>query len=114
MGDSKEKLMSDADLKKEIDSITLQLVNKYRAQKVVLFGSAARGQFGPDSDLDFLIVKQDVPQNRRERMRQVRRLVETRLPADYLVYRKEELENRLKLGDPFLKRVFAEGQVLYG
>ncbi len=106
--------MSDEDLKKEIDSITLQLVDKYRAQKVVLFGSAARGHFGPDSDLDFLIVKQDVPENRRERMRQVRRLVETRLPVDYLIYRKEELENRLSLGDPFIKGVFAEGKVLYG
>jgi predicted nucleotidyltransferase len=106
--------MSDADLKKEIDSITRQLVDKYQAQKVVLYGSAARGQFGPDSDLDFLIVKQDVPQNRRERMRQVRRLVDKHVATDFLVYTPEELERRVKLGDPFIKSVLNEGKTLHG
>ncbi|MBI4725774.1 nucleotidyltransferase domain-containing protein [candidate division TA06 bacterium] len=106
--------MSDEELKKEIESIAGQLVEKYHAQKVILFGSAARGGFGPDSDLDFLIIKQDVPANRRERMREVRRLIEKRVPADYFVYTREELENRLRLGDPFLKAVIADGRVLYG
>ena len=106
--------MSDEELKKEIESIAGQLVQKYHAQKVILFGSAAGSGYGPDSDLDFLVIKQDVPVNSRERMREVRKLIESHLPVDYLIYKEEELENRLRMGDPFLKGIFTEGKVLYG
>lgn len=106
--------MSSEDLKKEIDSIAGQLVAKYHAQKIILFGSAARGNYGPDSDLDFLVVKDDVPLLGRERMREVRKMIESHLPVDYLIFKNEELENRLRMGDPFLKGIFTEGKVLYG
>ena len=36
-------------------------------QKIILFGSAAAGQMTPDSDIDLLIVKSSVNDNRRER-----------------------------------------------
>jgi len=34
--------------------------------------------------------------------------------VDFLVYRPEEFEKRLKMDDPFLKGVLREGKVLYG
>ncbi len=45
----------------EINSIVRQLVDKYRPIKVLLFGSAARGDFDRVNDLDFLIIKDDLP-----------------------------------------------------
>jgi predicted nucleotidyltransferase len=44
-------------LQSEIESITAQLVEKYKPEKIILFGSAARGDATPDSDADFLIIK---------------------------------------------------------
>lgn len=43
----------------EIEEITRRLVEFYRPVKIYLFGSAARGDAGPDSDLDFCVVVPD-------------------------------------------------------
>ena len=42
-----------------IAEITRRLVEYYRPERVYLFGSAARGDGGPDSDLDFCVVLPD-------------------------------------------------------
>jgi len=36
--------MMEIDLEKEIESITQQIIEKYEPEKIVLFGSAVRGQ----------------------------------------------------------------------
>lgn len=42
-----------------IEEVTQRLVEFYRPVRVYLFGSEARGEAGPDSDLDFLVVLPD-------------------------------------------------------
>lgn len=47
---------------KAIAEITRKLVEYYRPERIYLFGSVARGDDGPDSDLDFcVVVPDDVP-----------------------------------------------------
>ena len=41
---------------KEIKAITEQIVKKYKPEKIILYGSAARGDFKKDSDIDMLII----------------------------------------------------------
>lgn len=106
--------MTKEDVEREIENITRQIVNKYKPQKIILFGSAAGGKYTPDSDLDFLIIKKDTPYYGIDRMRELDRLIERNVAVDMLVYRPEEFEERLKLGDPFIKLIFKEGKVLYG
>ncbi|MDI6731726.1 MAG: nucleotidyltransferase domain-containing protein, partial [Candidatus Margulisbacteria bacterium] len=101
-------------IQKEIDSITKQIVEKYHSQKIILFGSAAWGEFSPDSDLDFLVIKKETPYLGRDRMRQLYRLVNKNIAADFLVYRPEEYEEGIIEGDPFLKEIDRKGKVLYG
>jgi predicted nucleotidyltransferase len=98
----------------EIDSIVSQIVSKYRPEKIILFGSAARGDFEEANDLDFLIVKDDVPYYGIDRMRELDDLIERDMAADMLVYRPAELAERVALGDPFIKSILKEGRVLYG
>ena len=102
------------DLTKEIESITAQIVEKYRPEKIILFGSAAKGEFTPDSDADFLIVKKETPLYGADRIRELSRLIERNIAVDFLIYRPEELNQRMEMGDPFLKAVLEEGKVLYG
>jgi len=45
---------------------------------------------------------------------EVSRLIERNIPVDFLVYRPEEFEKRLNMGDPFIELVIREGKVLYG
>ena len=106
--------MSKQKIKKEIQSITSQLIQNYKPEKIILFGSAVYGKFGPDSDLDFFIMKEKVPYYGVDRIREVERLIETSLPCDFLIARPSEVKKRLKLGDPFLKFIFQEGKVIYG
>jgi uncharacterized protein len=41
---------------KQIDSMVERIVRKFRPEMVILFGSHARGQASPDSDIDLLVV----------------------------------------------------------
>jgi predicted nucleotidyltransferase len=102
------------DFEKEIESITSQLIEKYEPEKIILFGSAARGDYGQINDLDFLIIKEDVPLYGIDRMRELDDLIDRNVAADMLVYRPDEFEDRVRLGDPFIKAILKEGRVLYG
>lgn len=98
----------------EIEIIVEQIIQKYRPMKIILFGSAGRGEYDKVNDLDFLIIKKDVPLHGLERMRELDELIERNIAADMLVYRPDEFEERVKLGDPFIKSILREGRVLYG
>jgi hypothetical protein len=41
-------------------------------------------------------------------------LINTEVSVDYIVYKPEEVEERLSLEDPFIKKIFKEGKFLYG
>lgn len=104
----------DEKIKEEIASIKKQIVEKYKPEKIIFFGSATSGEFGPDSDIDLLIIKKDVPYYGIDRMREIRRLIKKNMAVDFLVYRPDEFDERLRLGDPFIKTILEEGIVLYG
>lgn len=55
------------------------------ASTVVLFGSYARGNPGPDSDLDFLVIEPNVKSRREEMVRLRDVLRPLRIPVDVLV-----------------------------
>ena len=44
--------MRDVNVEKEIDSITRQIIEKYKPKKIILFGSMAQGYVTLDSDID--------------------------------------------------------------
>jgi len=99
---------------KEIENITQQIIEKYKPEKIILFGSAVQGTMTRDSDVDFLIIKKQTPFYGVDRMRELSRMIERDIPVDLLVYRPEEFEKRLAMGDPFLKAILKEGKVVYG
>lgn len=98
----------------EIKNITDQIIKKYKPLKIILFGSAGRKEYDVINDLDFLIIKEDVPEYGIDRMRELDEIIDRNIAADMLVYRPDEFEKRIKLGDPFIKTILKEGRVLYG
>lgn len=106
--------MKVAEVAKEIDNIVEQLVRKYRPQKIILFGSAARLEDSEVNDLDFLIIKEDVPLRGLDRIRELENLIERNIAVDMIVYRPDELNERVRLGDPFVRTILREGRILYG
>lgn len=102
-------------LRTEIDKIKTQLLEKYKPESIILFGSANDGKFKKlQSDIDLCVIKDDVPERSLERMREVRKLVKSDLPMDILVFKPEEIEEGQKLGDPFILHILNKGTRLYG
>lgn len=96
----------------ETQNIIGQLIKLYKPQKIILFGSLAKDTVNP-RDIDLFIIKEDVPHFGVDRIRQLDRLIKYSLATDFIVYKPEEVEQRLKLGDPFVKAILEEGKVLY-
>lgn len=81
--------------------------------KVVLFGSHARGDAGPDSDVDLLVIERDVP-NRAQEMVRLRRLLRPlKIPVDLLVASEREVADWGGLPGTVLYWALAEGEVLF-
>jgi predicted nucleotidyltransferase len=89
----------------------IRLVGAPRA--IVLFGSRARGDARPDSDLDVLIVEEsDLP--RFKRSGRYRRALRGVFPAkDIVVWTPEEIAEWRAVPNAFITSVLAEGRILY-
>lgn len=87
-------------------------------EQVILFGSHARGDASPQSDVDLLIVESEPfgpHRSRREELRRIRRaLTRFRLPKDVLLYSREEVERWKDSPNHVIHRAYREGKVLHG
>jgi predicted nucleotidyltransferase len=98
---------------KKIQDAVDKIVREFRPEKVILFGSYAWGEPTEDSDVDLFIVKNSI-MPRRQRQRDLRfRMYPPDLPLDLLVYTPNEIEQRLKIGDFFVRDVMENGKILY-
>jgi len=98
---------------KEIKKITKQIVEKYKPEKIIIFGSFAWGKPSKDSDVDLFIIK-NTKNPRGERLAKVERiLLERALPLDILVYTPKEVRERLALGDFFIEDIIKKGTLIY-
>ncbi|MGH8907307.1 MAG: nucleotidyltransferase domain-containing protein [Egibacteraceae bacterium] len=82
--------------------------------RIVLFGSVARGDDGPDSDLDLLVVLPTIDHTQRHRlMADLRVAITVPAPIDVFVTDPEEIERRKDLIGSFLYWPTREGRVVY-
>jgi uncharacterized protein len=99
------------ELNKRLHTIGSKIKKEYRAERVILFGSHARGDATEDSDVDLLVV---APTKERffERMASVRRLIRDLrdgLAVSLIVLTPAELEKRRRAGDPFVREILETG-----
>lgn len=97
-----------------LKKISERLKEKYHAEKVILFGSYARGDATEDSDADILVI---APTNERmfERMATVSRLVRdlrNGFPISPIVLTPEEFKAKLTKEDAFIQTIMEEGVML--
>ncbi len=100
----------DAEL---IDEMVRRIVRTAHPQKIILFGSRARDEARPDSDIDLLVIA-DSPKPRHQRAAPLYGAVSDILVAmDILVYTPGEVEEWSEVPQAFVTTVIREGQVLY-
>ena len=95
-----------------IDQVVQQIVEKFKPQKIILFGSYARGNPRPESDVDLLIVL-DTPLKESKQSLEIRRHLGVMFGLDLVVYTPQHLIDRVEMGDWFLRDILKEGKVLY-
>ena len=101
-----------ARLQQELDRYLAVLTRAGQTEKIILFGSLAKGQVSEWSDLDLVIIQQtDLPF--LERSRQVLRLLRPQVGLDVLIYTPEEFEQLCQERQFFREEILDRGKVLY-
>ncbi|MCC6764083.1 MAG: nucleotidyltransferase domain-containing protein [Deltaproteobacteria bacterium] len=97
-----------------LGEVLRRLVDAYRPETIDLFGSYARGDVGPDSDYDLMVVvSDDAPPERRRSRLAYERLWGTGIAADVLVWTRSRFDSRLPLRASLPATVMREGRLLY-
>jgi len=96
-----------------IAEITRKIIDQVHPDKVVLFGSFARGDYKETSDLDLLVIKES-PLPRYKRAKDIRLLLRKYMfPKDILVYTPEEVKEWEDVPMSFITTAMREGKLLY-
>lgn len=96
-----------------LDEVVNRIVQAVHPEKIVLFGSRARGDHRPDSDVDLLII-QKTSEPRYRRSVPIRRAVVGLLPSkDVVVYTPSEVEAWKDVPNAFVTTALTEGKILY-
>ncbi len=91
-----------------------RVVEEFDPLRVILFGSRAREDAGPHSDVDLLVVMPDGIEDERRVTMEIRRLLrDMPMAKDVVVTTPEEIERRGHLVGTVLRPALREGKVLY-
>ena len=106
---------SDSKMREVIATVVRRIVAEYAPQKVILFGSYARGNPHPDSDIDLLIIKETSERflDRLDRVRQAAEGAHPGVPFEPIVLTPHEVEEGLRAGNGFVAEIVEKGEVLY-
>ncbi|OGX06380.1 MAG: hypothetical protein A3G87_01655 [Omnitrophica bacterium RIFCSPLOWO2_12_FULL_50_11] len=105
--------MSEPLIQKKIDEMVRRIVERFHPEKIILFGSHARGAAGPDSDVDLLVVMH-VRGSRRQKATEIDlSLSDREIPLDLLVVTPEQFARERDMIGTVIRPAAHEGKVLY-
>ena len=99
--------------RKEIRQMVRRIVSRFHPEKIILFGSHARGDAGPDSDVDLLVVMPFFGSKREKQVEIRLALSGIRIPKDIVVTTPEEFQWRKEVPGTIERPAAREGKVLY-
>jgi predicted nucleotidyltransferase len=104
--------MTKQKYQKELNKLSKQIIDKYRPEKIILFGSLADGKIRSGSDIDLLVVKRTKKDYWR-RADEISKIIDIDLPKDIIVMTPNEVKWRLSLEDPFIEDIINNGKIIY-
>lgn len=99
----------------QIENTINQIVKGYKPQKIIMYGSCAKGDkaINIGSDLDLIMIK-NTDEEFLERIDKVLDCCQEPIGVEPLVYTEEEIKKMLDEGNDFLETALSEGVVMYG
>ncbi len=101
------------DVLAKLPEITRRIVEHSQPEQIILFGSYARGDTDPDSDLDLLVVVSGVEHLRSESVRLRRILRGLLVPIDVVVATPEQMKRLRNVPGMIYHTAVREGKVIY-
>lgn len=96
----------------QIRQLCTRIAREFKPEKIILFGSHAYGQPTPESDLDVLVVMQFAGDPLEQAVTILNRL-DMLIPIDLLVRTPQQIQQRLEMGDSFMRDIIERGKVMY-
>lgn len=114
MSDRSERTETWRDPTPIIQEMVRRITEGFHPERIILFGSHARGNAGPDSDVDLLVVMRGVEGHRRKTATAIdMALLGIELPTDVLVVTPEDVERGRQQISTVIYPALREGRVLY-
>jgi predicted nucleotidyltransferase len=96
-----------------LDEVSRRLVEKFHPEKIILFGSHARGTADNHSDVDLLVISA-IKEKRRKLMVDMRNVLnEFEYAFDLIILTREEFERDSKIPGTVGRYASKEGKVIY-
>ncbi len=96
----------------KIEEFSRLVGREFGAERVILFGSYARGEITEDSDVDLLVIGPFEGKS-IDKSVEIRMKLRPRFAMDLLVRTPEKVHQRIEMGDGFMREILEEGKVLY-
>lgn len=93
--------------------VTRRIVAAVQPQRILVFGSSARGKITKDSDLDILVIMRGPAHRRQVAQKIYRNLHGVAVPVDIVVATEDDVTNYGDKAGTILLPALQEGQVLY-
>ena len=103
----------EKNLKKELKRIVDIIIRGYSPEKIILFGSLAKGDIHEWSDIDLVIIKK-TRERFIKRLHEIRLMTDPEEGVDFVVYTPQEVKDMQRENRRFLiKEIIEKGDVLY-
>jgi len=96
----------------KIKEFSRQVGQEFGAERVILFGSYARGEVTDDSDVDLLVIG-SFEGGPVDTSVKIRMKLRPQFPIELLVRTPEKIQQRIEVGDSFIQNILKNGKVLY-
>jgi len=97
----------------DVTILVSRIVEAVRPERVVLFGSRARGTAGPHSDVDLLVVAESDRPRYERAIPIYRAIADIPVEADVIVFTPAEVRDWSRVDQAFVTTALTEGRVLY-
>ena len=95
-----------------IESLSKQIAEEFRPDRIILFGSYAYGKPTDDSDVDLLVIMPFRGKSARKAAEILTRTI-PKFSVDILVRTQSQVRKRVAMDDWFMQEIVAQGRVLY-
>jgi uncharacterized protein len=96
-----------------LDNLVRQIAERFSPEKIILFGSRARGDAGPDSDIDLLVLFSDVADPNKRAAELYASLSDFPSPMDIVVSTSSRFERYRNVVNTVYWPASREGRILY-